>query len=826
MECFIIEEGVERRAELEDIFPMIGDIKIQYILRDAENHISLPHVMAHMPDEMKNLFYRNILIRNRSRIEERVKDVESKCKKDDSRIQNERASLISLIGDNKKWLSGSEVSERLVWKETKPKESSDLMEELINKIEEACNSGELYLSYYDTNKMRKDNVQKAFAAFQNRKNDLQKIRKLTISPRDLLAAALLFEAEGIEYLDIDGEFPETWPEFLEKCHTLKSIVLNAWKESSEFPPWIRNQISLRSLSIRGTNIISIPDWIGEMQSLTWLYISNYKKKIITLPDSIGNLMNLANLDISYSAIEKLPDSIGNLLSLKEFRLFRNKELASLPDSIGNLKVLTKLDIYCSDLVKLPDSVGNLSSLKELILNSNERLTVLPDSIGNLQNLSKLNIRCSALEKLPDSIGNLSSLKELKLENNMRLTALPDSMASLKSLAKFELCSSPIKVLPDCIGNLQSLIKLSLDGSKMETLPDSIGNLGNLVELSLEDCKNLKCLPESIGRLKNLTTLNICGSAIEKFPDTIADCTSLECVDVCNTNIKSFPDFISSIKKLKQTIEVTPKKHSISYRSFCNYYYSLVETIFKFLDKARREGILALEEELEYISEGFFRDGLRLLVDGTDGEIIRYILTLRIEHERDNYIKKLMEIAMEGILCIQNGDNICITCLRLAVPVDIKNNPLDAACAKYLACGDYEAFHNIDFKAALLPEEEREEIRFIKRAMAISEISRREGQAGIEKHLDSEGIAARDVFEYGLSMMLEGWSKSLDYKDIIKILTMLAAHETDPVRKNLALAKMDAVSSIFAGDNPRILRLKLLAYFDDDIAVNFLSELDD
>jgi chemotaxis protein MotA len=45
------------------------------------------------------------------------------------------------------------------------------------------------------------------------------------------------------------------------------------------------------------------------------------------------------------------------------------------------------------------------------------------------------------------------------------------------------------------------------------------------------------------------------------------------------------------------------------------------------EKARREGILAIERELVNIDDSFMRDGIRLAVDGTDPETIRTILEI-------------------------------------------------------------------------------------------------------------------------------------------------------------------------------------------------------
>ncbi len=64
------------------------------------------------------------------------------------------------------------------------------------------------------------------------------------------------------------------------------------------------------------------------------------------------------------------------------------------------------------------------------------------------------------------------------------------------------------------------------------------------------------------------------------------------------------------------------------RCFKTYDYgekTLVQKLVSFSEKARREGILALEEEIQDLDDDFMRNGLRLVVDGTDGEVIRTLM---------------------------------------------------------------------------------------------------------------------------------------------------------------------------------------------------------
>ncbi len=58
--------------------------------------------------------------------------------------------------------------------------------------------------------------------------------------------------------------------------------------------------------------------------------------------------------------------------------------------------------------------------------------------------------------------------------------------------------------------------------------------------------------------------------------------------------------------------------------------TLVQNMVALSEKARREGVLSLEEGLEELDDEFMKTGLRLVVDGTDGNVIRAILENEME----------------------------------------------------------------------------------------------------------------------------------------------------------------------------------------------------
>lgn len=56
---------------------------------------------------------------------------------------------------------------------------------------------------------------------------------------------------------------------------------------------------------------------------------------------------------------------------------------------------------------------------------------------------------------------------------------------------------------------------------------------------------------------------------------------------------------------------------------------VIRTLVYYAGKARREGLLALEEEAEKLDDPFLQKGIRLVVDGTDPETVRQILDIEV-----------------------------------------------------------------------------------------------------------------------------------------------------------------------------------------------------
>jgi chemotaxis protein MotA len=66
---------------------------------------------------------------------------------------------------------------------------------------------------------------------------------------------------------------------------------------------------------------------------------------------------------------------------------------------------------------------------------------------------------------------------------------------------------------------------------------------------------------------------------------------------------------------------------------------IIATITRMADKARREGLLALEDEAESVSDPFIRKGIGLVVDGTDPELVKDILEADLDSMEARHLQQ-------------------------------------------------------------------------------------------------------------------------------------------------------------------------------------------
>ncbi|MDR0554652.1 MAG: motility protein A [Treponema sp.] len=77
--------------------------------------------------------------------------------------------------------------------------------------------------------------------------------------------------------------------------------------------------------------------------------------------------------------------------------------------------------------------------------------------------------------------------------------------------------------------------------------------------------------------------------------------------------------------------------------------AIIQKMIAFSEKARREGLLALEDELEDLDDEFMKKGLRLVVDGTDAAVIRDLMELELSQMQGRHEAKIGTVNMWAAL---------------------------------------------------------------------------------------------------------------------------------------------------------------------------------
>jgi flagellar motor component MotA len=98
---------------------------------------------------------------------------------------------------------------------------------------------------------------------------------------------------------------------------------------------------------------------------------------------------------------------------------------------------------------------------------------------------------------------------------------------------------------------------------------------------------------------------------------------------------------------------------MNHTEFNENYYQIVERALRFHDKARREGLLSLEDIIDAKKadeRDVFEYGMRFAVDGVDAAVIDIILSNIVNQDQDEQSCLLKTIQKEAVLSIQAGNN--------------------------------------------------------------------------------------------------------------------------------------------------------------------------
>ncbi|MFC1513506.1 motility protein A [candidate division KSB1 bacterium] len=67
-------------------------------------------------------------------------------------------------------------------------------------------------------------------------------------------------------------------------------------------------------------------------------------------------------------------------------------------------------------------------------------------------------------------------------------------------------------------------------------------------------------------------------------------------------------------------------------------HEIIALLVKFAERARREGILALEKQMEEVQDTFLKNGIQLAVDGTEPELLKDIMETELYYLEERHSK--------------------------------------------------------------------------------------------------------------------------------------------------------------------------------------------
>jgi len=116
-------------------------------------------------------------------------------------------------------------------------------------------------------------------------------------------------------------------------------------------------------------------------------------------------------------------------------------------------------------------------------------------------------------------------------------------------------------------------------------------------------------------------------------------------------------FIVVVGALMSTLISFPLKKFLGFFGFVRWAFftknddpaKIIDMLVTFSEKARREGLLALEDDITEVNDPFLKKGIQLVVDGTDPELVRNLLSTDLNNVEERHMEGInLMIYMAGV----------------------------------------------------------------------------------------------------------------------------------------------------------------------------------
>jgi len=205
-------------------------------------------------------------------------------------------------------------------------------------------------------------------------------------------------------LDISGQYFYSIPVQIAMLTNLKQLSLDD-NQTLKIPPVIPQKLQqLEKFSIKGNELVTLPENFENLTSLTDLDFTNNNLKILP---PMSRLTNLTQLSVRQNKLKRLPTEFSSLVMLKNLSLAENHFYYISDRIFPNLSRLEKFSLADNQLIILPD-IGMQKHMTKLEVQGN-KITDLPDELfPRCLSLIELNLSNNKIQFLPMNIGCLTS----------------------------------------------------------------------------------------------------------------------------------------------------------------------------------------------------------------------------------------------------------------------------------------------------------------------------------------------------------------------------------------------------------------------------------
>ncbi|XP_031096775.1 receptor protein-tyrosine kinase CEPR2-like [Ipomoea triloba] len=456
-----------------------------------------------------------------------------------------------------------------------------------------------------------------------------------VLPSNLLSGALpgeLANFTGLRVLNVTGNsLSGTIPD-LSKLTGLEILDLSINYFSGDFPTWPGNLTGLIGLGL-GDNSYNegmIPESLGNLKNLTWLYLAGSNlsgeipesifglEKLQTLdicrnqvsgniPKLIGKMRNLLQIELYENDLTgELPLEIAELTLLQQFDVSNNKMYGALPPGIGKLRFLTVFHVFKNNFSgelppgfgdmehlfafsiymnsftgEIPENLGRFSPLNAIDLSENKFSGSFPKYLcqnGNLQQL--VAVENSFSGEFPDTYGSCKGLVRLRVTKNQLSGKIPDGVWALPSLNMMDFSyNSFTGGISPRIGAATTLEQLILSNNKFSSeLPGELGKLTLLQRLHLDNNDFSGPLPSELGLLNQISSLHFeKNSFTGSIPAEFGQCSRLADLNLASNHLSgSIPESITTMASLNSLNLSSNKLTGLIPRGLDNLKLSLID----------------------------------------------------------------------------------------------------------------------------------------------------------------------------------------------------------------------------------------------------------